>query len=43
MRGARKILSWVVFVVSVIIAIPALIGVHIATTLGDLADDIDIG
>ena len=41
MRLARQIASWAVFLVSVIIAIPALLGIHVASALGDLADDID--
>jgi len=41
MNAARRILSWIVFAISVVIALPALFGIHIAATLGDLADDID--
>ena len=41
MNAARRILSWIVFGVSVAIAIPALLGIHIAAALGDLSDDID--
>ena len=32
--------SWLLWIAATVIALPALLGVHIATALGDLADEL---
>jgi hypothetical protein len=32
--------SWLLWVTAVVVGLPALLGIHIASVLGDLADDL---
>lgn len=39
-RFLRLSASWVLWIVSVVLGVPALVVVHLVTTMGDMADDL---